>query len=130
MVAIISLTVALLSLSYNTWRNEVTEQNRNIRQAGFEMLVTLGEMHEVVFFAHYEQDPVRGNPRLGWAKILLVHDLSSIMPDRVSVAADALLVTWEKNWPGLGEDEEAAERISDALDDVRTNTLAALAVLR
>lgn len=52
------------------------------------------------------------------------------MPDRVSVASDDLLVTWERNWPALGEDDEAAGRISDALDDVRENTLAALAVLR
>lgn len=42
LVAIISLVLALLSLSYNTWRNEVTEYNRNIRQAGLEILVTLG----------------------------------------------------------------------------------------
>lgn len=83
-----------------------------------------------MFFAHYEADPVRGNPRVGWAKVLLIHDLSSIMPERVSVAADGLLVTWEQGWPALGEDDEAAERISDALDDVRENTLAALAVLR
>lgn len=33
-VAIISLLLAILGLSYNTWRNEITEHNRNVRQAG------------------------------------------------------------------------------------------------
>ena len=32
-VALISLVVALTSLAYNTWRNERTEHNRNIRTA-------------------------------------------------------------------------------------------------
>ena len=31
-VALISLVVALGSLGYNTWRNERTEHNRNVRK--------------------------------------------------------------------------------------------------
>ena len=42
-VALISLSVALIALSYNTWRNETTESQRNIRQASFRVLVSLGE---------------------------------------------------------------------------------------
>jgi len=34
MVALISLLIALSALGYNTWRNELTERNRNIRDAG------------------------------------------------------------------------------------------------
>ena len=34
-VALISLFVAVSSLSYNTWRNEQSEFNRNQRQASF-----------------------------------------------------------------------------------------------
>jgi len=89
LVAIISLMLALLSLSYNTWRNEVTEHNRNVREAGFEVLVTLGELHEIIFFLHYDKDAVRGNPRLGWTKVLLVNDLATIMPG-VTESADSL----------------------------------------
>ena len=47
-VALISLVVALGSLSYNTWRNERTESNRNIRTATFELLVKLSELERVV----------------------------------------------------------------------------------
>ena len=37
-LSLISLFVAFSALSYNTWRNEQTEYNRNIRSAGFEVL--------------------------------------------------------------------------------------------
>jgi hypothetical protein len=129
-VAIISLVLAILSLSYNTWRNELTEHNRNVRQAGFEMLVTLGEVHEIVFFLHYDKDEVRGNPRLGWAKVLLVDDLATIMPPTVETAANSLSATWGAEWAVLGKDELAAQRVSRAVDDVREATIAALALLK
>lgn len=130
LVAIISLVLAILSLSYNTWRNELTEHNRNVREAGFEMLVTLGETHQIVFFLHYDQDHERGNPRLGWARVLLVADLATMMPSSVSQSADALKATWGKDWSRLGRDQAAAERVSGAIDDVRNATLEALARLR
>ena len=130
LVAIISMVLALLSLSYNTWRNEVTEHNRNVREAGFEMLVTLGEIHQIVFFLHYEQDQERGNPRLGWAKVLLVADLAAIMPPKVSKAAESLELSWGTDWSSLGKDEAAAARVSRAIDSVRDATLEALALLR
>jgi len=38
-VALISLMTALLALSYDTWRNETTESQRNICQASFQVPV-------------------------------------------------------------------------------------------
>jgi hypothetical protein len=38
-VALISLLVALSSLAYNTWRNEQTEENRNIRSIALFFIV-------------------------------------------------------------------------------------------
>ena len=70
-VALISLGVALSSLAYNTWRNERTEHNRNVRVAGFEMLTNIAELQRVVFFSHYDRDERRGNPRDGWVHVLL-----------------------------------------------------------
>jgi hypothetical protein len=72
--------VALSSLGYNTWRNERTEQNRNIRSAGFELLMKPGELQELVFLAHYDRDTERGNPRGGWAYVLTVRDPGKNMP--------------------------------------------------
>ena len=52
-VALISLSVALIALSYNTWRNETTESQRNIRQASFRVLESLGELQEVADYRYY-----------------------------------------------------------------------------
>ncbi len=129
LVAIISLVLAVASLSYNTWRNEVTEDNRNVRAAGFEMLLAMGSLHEMVFVRHYDQDNVRGNPRAGWAQVLLLKDLAQIMPREVAVSAEELRVTWSAQWHQLGSDEAAIKEISAAIDVLRDVTLSALAAL-
>src|SRR5437870_11232020 len=41
-VAIASIIVALTGMGYNTWRNEKTEINHNVRAATFETLKNLG----------------------------------------------------------------------------------------
>ncbi len=126
LVAIISLVVAVTSLSYNTWRNEQSEYNRNIRQGGFQMLIKLGELQEVLFFSHYDMDTERGNPRAGWARVLVIDDLGASLPHPVPEVADRLLATWEKDWQGLGSDDASAERISGAIDALRGEVLGAL----
>lgn len=125
-VAIISLVVAVSSLSYNTWRNEQTEYNRNVRHGGFELLLKLGQLQEVVFFSHYDQDSERGSPRAGWAYVLVIGDLSASLPEPVPTAAGALMEGWETDWQGLGVDDDSARRISDAIDKLRVQVLAAL----
>jgi len=47
-VALISLFIAVGSLAYNTWRNETTEEQRNVRHASFRVLENLGELQQVV----------------------------------------------------------------------------------
>ena len=118
-VALISLVVALAGLSYNTWRNEVTEANRNIRFAGFEMLLKLGELQQVIFYSHYDKDLKQGNPRRGWTYILVMDDLSQLMPEPVPQQAQALHQTWQDNWEGLGQDQAKVEKINQSIDRVR-----------
>jgi hypothetical protein len=125
-VALISLVVALVGLTYNTWRNELTEHNRNLRAAGFEMILTLGELQQIVFFSHYDRDQYRGNPRAGWTRVLLLDDLSEIMPGHVGEATDQLRATWDAQWDELGSEAVAEEQISAAIDQVRGETLEAL----
>lgn len=43
-VALISLVVAITSLSYNTWRNEASEDNRTQRLVSIEILLKIGEL--------------------------------------------------------------------------------------
>src|SRR5579871_6217325 len=89
-VALISLVVALTSLSYNTWRNERTEHNRNIRTAAFEILTRLAEFERVVFLAHYDRDRNNGNPRTGWTYIIVLQDLAAVVPGTVAPRAAEL----------------------------------------
>lgn len=128
-VALISLAIALAGLAYNTWRNELTEANRNVRTAGVELLLTLGQLEQTVFLGHYDRDEVRGNPRAGWAHVLLIVDLASLIPEPLPASAGELLQVWQENWPGLGSEEAAVQRITARIDAVRADTLAVLAAL-
>ena len=76
LLAIISLIVALTALGYNTYRNEQTEDNRNIRFAGFTMLQELSELQLLIDYAHYDMDSTKGNPISGWGRLLYVKDMS------------------------------------------------------
>jgi hypothetical protein len=130
-VALISLVVALGSLSYNTWRNERTEYNRNIRTATFELLVKLSELERVVYLAQYDRDRSGGNPRTGWTYVLVIRDLSSVVPPPVPAKATQLQQIWAENWEGLGRDDEASvTRIDDAIGALREAALMTLRSLR
>ena len=128
-VALISLAVALSSLAYNTWRNEQTEYNRNVRVAGIEVLLKLGELEKVVFFAHYDMDDNLGNPRSGWAHALTVRDLGSLTPEPARSSTKRLVDSWQEDWSGLGTSDDAASKISDSIDRTRAEVLGVLAEL-
>jgi len=130
-VALISLVVALGSLGYNTWRNERTEHNRNIRTATFELLGKLAELERVVYLAQYDRDTHGGSPRTGWTYVLVIRDLAAVVPPPVPAQAAELQRIWGENWEGLGRDDEAAvTRIDDAIGGLREGALATLRSLR
>jgi hypothetical protein len=130
-VALISLIVALGSLTYNTWRNERTEHNRNVRTAAFELLTKLAELERVVFLAQYDRDVAGGNPRTGWTYVLVIGDLSAVVPAPVPAQAAELQRVWRGNWEGLGKDDGiAVDHIDDAIKKLRETTLGTLRSLR
>lgn len=123
-VALISLVIAVSSLSYNTWRNEKTEDNRNQRFAAFEILLKLGELQQVVFHHHYDKDKAdKGNPRTGWSYVLTVRDLSRVLHPPLPGTADKLLTVWSENWEGLDENTANVNVIMDGIDEMRSETL-------
>lgn len=126
LVAIISLTVALSGLGYNTWRNERSEQNSNIRTAGFEVMTEVGELQRVVFFSHYDRNTEFGSPRAGWAHILTIQDLSQVIPGPVPAEAERLKNVWETHWEGLGKSEASVDAINVAIDAYRLSVLSML----
>jgi hypothetical protein len=130
-VALISLVVALSSLGYNTWRNERTERNRNVRTATFELLTKIAELQRVVYLAQYDRDPNGGNPRTGWTYVLVIRDLSTLVPAPVPARAAELQKVWSADWEGLGRDDErSVDHIDGAIDALRAATLATLTSLR
>ena len=130
LVAITSLVVALSALGYNTWRNEVTERNRNVRVAGVELLKEIGSLQQIIFYAHFAEGDARGDPRMGWADVLTIDDLAAMMPAEVTREAEALRAVWEANADEFVDDEDAFRRIDLAIDELRQATLAAMRALR
>lgn len=126
-VALISLTVAISSLSYNTWRNEETESNRNQRVAAFEILMKLGELQQVVFLHHYDRDTRnRGNPRLGWTYVLTIRDLTRVLPPPLPAQGDELVAIWSSNWEGLETDKSSVDTVLAEIEVTRTDMLGLL----
>ncbi len=130
LVALVSLVVALSALGYNTWRNERTERNRNVRVAGIDMLREIGSLQQIIFYAHFAQGDARGDPRMGWADVLTISDLAVLMPPDVVKEAGKLRAAWEADAERLVEEDEAFEHIDGSIDALRQTTLAELGALR
>ncbi len=125
-VALISLVIAITSLGYNTWRNEVSEYNRTQRAIAVEVLRNLGDLQQVVYHNAWDMDVTdKGNPRTGWVHVLAVRDLAQLLAGEVDGAATRLLQAWEGSWESLN-DRDAYERVVGALEDARRETHALL----
>lgn len=122
-VALISLTIALTSLGYNTWRNEASESNRNQRLVSIQLLLMLGELQQLTLDRHYGEG-IDGDAllRQGWAKVLTIRDLSKVTEGSVPESATALSGVWEDDYKLLGDDVDAKERVIGALESVRSDT--------
>jgi hypothetical protein len=129
-VAIISLTVALTGLAYNTWRNEQTEYNRNQRFASFMVLTKLNELQEFVFYRRYDPElEAKGDSIKGWTYVLTIHDLTQVLPEPFRANADKLSVTWDLNWEEIENDPKHADAILAELDKMRDDTISLLNTL-
>jgi hypothetical protein len=128
-LALLSLIVAISALFYNTWRNESTEANRNVRAAEFEMLKSLAELQQVIDYAHYRMDAQRGDPTRALTLVLQINDLSTLTPEPVKSAGDSLLAAWRKNGDAVPKSEEAAAAMSEEVLNARRTVLASLRAL-
>ena len=97
-VALISLAVAITSLGYNTWRNEASEANRTQRLVAIEVLMRLGDLQQLTWHHHFDQDfDDKGNLRTGWTQVLVIRDICQILegslPDSTKPCPDTLSAT-------------------------------------
>ena len=129
-VAILSLTVALAGLGYTTWRNEHSEQNRNIRVASFEILKTLGELQLIVDYAHFRKNERLGDSTLGWGKVLFIRDLAELVPAPAPEDAEHLLATWRNDWEKIENDNQSVQKISEDIYQARRDVVEILRHLR
>lgn len=137
-VALISLTVALLSLGYNTWRNETTEAQRNVRHASFSVLENLGELQEIVnyqfYFLRNEADQMREDELRveGYGHALLIRDLMNLMPTPAPESGQALLALWNQQVDELSSQAtkematQAEKELSAAIEHSRNAIVAVL----
>jgi hypothetical protein len=126
-VAITSLVIAITSLSYNTWRNELSEENRTQRLVSMEVLMKLSELQQVVWHHHWDQDlEGRGNLRTGWTLVLVIRDISRLLDERVQRSAATLWQTWDDRHGQLAASEESERAIVTAIEAVRNDTLVLL----
>ena len=96
----------------------------NVRSVSI-ALTRLGVEHEITD----DHDQIRGNPRSGWAYVLTIRDLGALTGISTRDVSNDLVNTWQQNWSRLEQNDESAENISIAIDNVRNNVLEVLVSL-
>ena len=130
LVALISLVIAITSLTYNTWRNEKSEENRTQRLVAIEIMLKLGQLQQLVYHNHYDDDvDDKGNPRTGWTLVLTMRDISQILDAPLPESAESLRATWEANWQVLPDSTDSKDAIEAGIELLRGDTLAMLKAL-
>ena len=106
-VALVSIVIAVGSLSYNTWRNEASESHRNFREASFRVLESMGELQEVAdhryyYFPFEDNQGREGELRLkGFGRVTMVRDLMNLMPSPAPEAGNELFLLWNQHFNAL-----------------------------
>ena len=132
-VALISLAIALASLSYNTWRNEVSEHNRNVRTAGFALIERLAELDEVAIHMRYARNDMttaqlENSRKRGWVQVIAMRDLVYPMPDRVNEKSTQLYSDWQMYSDELGE-KFAYDQVNKSIEALRESVLTSIGEL-
>jgi len=119
LLAIISLVIAMSALGYNTYRNELTEENRNIRFAGFSILQELSELQLLIDYAYYDKNTFKGNPITGWGHLLYVKDMSFLVSADVVAETEALVDIWGLEWQAVRDDVTSNQRVTRSINALR-----------
>lgn len=114
LLAILSIAIAISALAYNSWRNELSEENRNYRAAGFEIMREAAHLQYLIDSTTYASDNKKQDPINGWVKVNLIVSLSKLMMPEILVSAENLKNTWGDNLSSLGESETANQRVTKA----------------
>ena len=129
LLSIISLVVALTALGYNTYRNELTEQNRTIRHAGFNLLVELNSLQLLVDNIYYGEKQEADRTIKGWSHVLYITDMGQLVSDNVMVLSIALRNVWKAEFDKLNRNEQSNIHITQAIKKLREAVLQRIRLL-
>lgn len=93
-LAFVSLAIAVFGLLYNTWRNETTEHQRNVREAAFFTIQRLTDFQSAVNQVVYRDGCERGLHIEAWGHLQAIETLSNILPDDAMADSRALKTVW------------------------------------
>ena len=127
-VALISLITAIVGVSFNIVQTRWIEENATKRDATFETLLALGELQEIVHFAHFKGDQEAGDPIAGWSRVLMVNDLAMLLQPENSNHCRNLKAVWQNHFDTLDE-PDSEKAISEAIRLAREETLTVLQTL-
>lgn len=119
-----AVTVALIAMAYNTWRNETTEAQRNIRQACFILLEESAAFQQLVELRFDGHDRSAGTRTAAWGKAALIRDIGELAPPRTGQEAQHVYTIWSQRAHEIDEHNPLAEdELSDAIERLRRQTL-------
>lgn len=119
-MVVFSVLFSLVGFSYNVWRMEASEQNNNTRTACFEMLINLSSLEQLIYTGYYDGDTTESSPRIGWVKVGLISDLSTLTNDAVEKESTTLKEHWSTNWNTVATSQDSVDTMVEAIDSVRT----------
>jgi hypothetical protein len=130
-LAIFSLAIALFGLGYNTFRNETTERQRNVREAGFIVLDALGELQQLADTRFFGNVRSESNRIAIWGRVTLVKDIAGLVSNEAQSDADTLFQVWSSHASDFDAGKiEAEKALTDATREVRAQVLNDLHALK
>ena len=120
-LSIISLAVAITALSYNTYRNELSENNRNIRYAGFEVLRELSHLQRLIDQNYHKESGTSGEAISGWEHVNYIYDMSYLVSNEVLQASVALKQSWGENWEKINASAQSNAEVSQSINQLRNS---------
>lgn len=130
MLGVGSLVVALLAILLNGHRNDLSERNRNIRVAEFEILRNLAELQQMIDVTYFDRDNGKGTQSFTLSRILVIRDLAALSPEPVQQSAEKLMLAWRENGRKLDTSIDAVQKISDEIVNVRQEVVGSLKSLK
>lgn len=131
LLAILSILIAVSALGYNSWRNEQSEDNRNYRAAGFEIMKESAQLQYLIdriTYVESDSDVKKDNdPIVGWVTVNQIVSLSQLMMPEIKNKADRLKLVWTEHYENLSVDQSANKKITEAntqlIDSVRIHLI-------